>query len=84
MSRQVLFGTFLQRRPAHGPRKRWRDGVVRDLRPCDLLSSWYDVARESRSAWRDTYSSMACSQHHVQAVECSVCNRDRSFARPSD
>ena len=25
---------------------------------------------------------MACNQHHMQPVECSICNR--SFARPSD
>ena len=71
MPRQVLFDTFLQRRPAHGPRKRWKDGVVRDLRSRDLLASWLDLARESRSAWRSTYSSVACNQHRVQPVECS-------------
>ena len=68
MPRQVLFGTFLQRRPAHGPRKRWKDGVVRDLRSRDLLASWFDLARESRSAWRSTYSSVACNQHRMQPV----------------
>ena len=44
-------GTFFpQRYSAHGLRNRWKDGVVRDLRSCDLLASWYDVAREARSA----------------------------------
>ena len=32
---------------AHGLRNRWKDGVVRDLRSCDLLASCYDVARET-------------------------------------
>ena len=82
MPRQVLFGAFLQRRPAHGPQKKWEDGVVRDLRSRDLLASWFDLARESRLAWRSTYSSVACNQHRMQPVECSICNR--SFARPSD
>ena len=72
MPRQVLFGTFLQCRPAHRPRKRWKDGVVRDLRSCDLLASWFDLARESRSAWRNMYSSVACNQHRMQPVECFV------------
>ena len=82
MSRQVLFGTFLQRHPAHGPRKRLKDCVVKDLRSRDLLASWFDLARESRSARHNTYSSVACNQHRMQPVECSVCNR--SFVRPSD
>ena len=55
---------------------------MRDLRTRDLLASWFYLARESRSAWRNTYSSVACNQHRMQPVECSVCNR--SFARPSD
>ena len=62
--------------------KRWKDSVVRDLWSRDLLASWYDVARDCRSAWRNTYFSVTCNQHRVQPIECSDCNR--SFARPSD
>ena len=62
-------GTFFpQRCSAHGLRNRWKDGVVRDLRSCDLLASWYDVARETGSAWRNTYSSVTYNQPHVQPV----------------
>ena len=38
----VCLGTFFpQRYSAHGLRNRWKDGVVRDLRSCDLLASWH-------------------------------------------
>ena len=50
---------FPQRYSANGLRNRWKDGVVKDLRSCDLLASWYDVVCETGSAWCNTYSSVA-------------------------
>ena len=71
---------FPQRYSAHGLRNRWKDGVVRDLRSCDLLASWYDVARETGSAWRNTYSSVAYYQPHMQPIWRFVCHQ--AFSSP--
>ena len=69
-------GTFFpQRYSAYRLRNRWKYGVVRDLRSCDLLASWYDVVRETGSAWRNTHSSVAYNQPHVQPDQCIVCHQ---------
>ena len=56
MPRQILFGSLLTRRPAHGPRKRWKDCVVSDLRVRGLTKEWYPIACESRADWRTMYA----------------------------
>ncbi|XP_065178719.1 uncharacterized protein LOC135809311 [Sycon ciliatum] len=56
MPRQILFGSLLTRRPAHGPRKRWKDCVVSDVRVRGLTKEWYPIACESRADWRTMYA----------------------------
>eukprot|EP00117_Sycon_ciliatum_P033637 scpid95966/ scgid25848/ len=78
--RQVLFGTILACHPAHGPRRRWKDCAVSDLKSRDVYGSWYATARESRAGWRSAYTSTdvdASSSHSVlrgaaAAVNCAV------------
>ena len=44
---QVLFGELEATRPRHGPKKRWRDTVVGDLRSLDIPESeWYRLAQD--------------------------------------
>ncbi|XP_065193052.1 uncharacterized protein LOC135824250 [Sycon ciliatum] len=54
MPKRVLFGELPATRPCHGPRKRWRDVIVDDLRSISLpvpSDCWFDAAQD-RSAWR--------------------------------
>ena len=80
--KQVLFGSFLQRRPAHGPRPRWKDCAVRDLRARGVEASWYDVACESHAEWHSTYQEPDNAPEPPPRVVCTVCGRD--FARKGD
>ena len=50
--KQLLFGWLPQPRPAHGPRKRWRDRVQQDLKCFNIDGSrWFELAQD-RAAWR--------------------------------
>ncbi|XP_065196613.1 uncharacterized protein LOC135828108 [Sycon ciliatum] len=54
MPKRVLFGELPATRPRHGPRKRWRDVIVDDLRsisPPVPSDCWFDAAQD-RSVWR--------------------------------
>ena len=44
LPKSVLFAWFPATRPAHGPRRRWRDVVRDDLKALRLYSGWYDLA----------------------------------------
>ena len=80
--RQILFGSLLTRRPAHAPRKRWKDCVVSDLRVCGLTKEWYPIACESRADWRTMYAKPVENVPQPVPVVCADCNR--SFSRPGD
>ena len=82
MPRQILFGSLLTRRPAHGPRKRWKDCVVSDLRVRGLTKEWYPIACESRADWRTMYAEPVENVPQPDPVICADCNR--SFSRPED
>ena len=77
----LLFGSFPNKRPAHGPRKRWRDCVRSDVKPLD---DWYEVATSSRSKWRKAYRCLPDKQNRPRPspVVCQTCHR--SFSRVSD
>ena len=77
----LLFGSFPNKRPAHGPRKRWRDCVRSDVKPLD---DWYEVATSSRSKWRKAYRCLADKQNRPRPspVVCQTCHR--SFSHVSD
>ena len=37
MPKCILFGELDKTRPRHGPRKRWRDNVVSDMKDCQIV-----------------------------------------------
>ncbi len=79
----LLFSLLPQRRPPGGPRKRWRDCVITDLKAVGALDNWYRLANESRSAWRTCYRQQDPSPSvPIVVVACDVCQR--SFSRSSD
>ena len=74
---------------AHGPRRRWKDCAVSNLKSRDVYGSGYATARESNAEWRAVYTSTGAelSSHCVlrgaaAAVNCSVCKR--TFSCPED
>ena len=91
--KRVLFDWLPQTRPAHGPRRRWRDVIRRDLRFLDLSGEhWYEAA-QSRRSWRVTCSdglevAQQQQQQHQRApsperqVGCTQCRR--VFRREAD
>eukprot|EP00117_Sycon_ciliatum_P004654 scpid97546/ scgid4664/ len=82
LPKQLLFGTLPSRRPAHGPRRRWKDCAVKDLRSRDLEADWYRVACDSRPDWRLAYTSDAPDPLVPAPVTCFTCARH--FARQGD
>ena len=42
MPKQLLFGEI---RPRHGPKKRWRDLAVTDVRTLGIERDWFEIAR---------------------------------------
>ena len=46
----VLFGELKNKRPEHGPKKRWRDLVSGDLQQLGMVNSWYQLCQD-RGEW---------------------------------
>ena len=78
----LLFGSFPGKRPAHGPRKRWRDCARLDVHQ---LPEWYQVATSSRRDWRQFYLGLHDkdnSDTDRSSVSCRTCRRE--FRRLGD
>ena len=78
---QVLFGELEATRPRHGPKKRWRDTIVDDLRSLDIPESeWYRLAQD-RPEWR-----RRVHQHRLPppAPKDFHCACGRAFRRSGD
>ena len=58
------------RRPVGRPRKRWKDGVVQDLRQIGHDSDWMETA-QNRERWR-TVVAAARGLHGLQPAELSI------------
>ena len=77
----LLFSSLERTRPACGPRKRWRDCVVSDLRARGVADSWVEIATTSRTDWRQVIENVP-QRIQRDRVSCVQCGRD--FARPGD
>ena len=44
MPKQLLFGELTKTRPRHGPKKRWRDLAVTDVRTLGIERDWFEIA----------------------------------------
>ena len=56
MPKCILFDEQDKTRPRHGPRKRWRDNVVSDMKDRQMVD-WYDLA-QGRREWRSACSTI--------------------------
>jgi len=80
LPRKLLFGWLPHRRPAHGPRLRWKDRVQADLQKCDIRE-WFQQCQD-RPVWRELCRQPpADAPQPVASVTCSVCHR--TFKRAS-
>ena len=50
LPKKLLFGELVKKRPCHGVKKRWRDGLSFDLQAAGIRNGWYDLAQD-RSLW---------------------------------
>ncbi len=48
LPKRVLFGELRKKRACHGPKKRWRDLVLSDLK---MKDEWYQLCQD-RKEWR--------------------------------
>ena len=51
LPKKMLFGELVKKRPCHGTKKRWRDGVKLHLQAIGIVDGWYDLAQD-RSLWQ--------------------------------
>ena len=78
MPKQLLFGELTKTCPRHGPKKRWRDLAVTDVRTLGIERDWFEIAQD-RLRW-----SALCEQFHSSAgVGEMCCCRTCSNSNPS-
>ena len=46
----ILSGELKNKRPAYGPKKRWRDLISGDLQQLGMVNSWYQLCQD-RGEW---------------------------------
>ena len=76
LPKKLLFVEFEKKRPFHGTKKRWHDGVKSDLQAIGIGDSWYDLAQE-RSLWRKSCIEGIRSQQ-MRASDCTANRMDKS------
>ena len=69
--KQLLFGELTKIRPRHGPKRRWRDLTVMDVRALGIEGDWFTVAQD-RQRW-----STICEQIHLPDDVVEVCAANR-------
>jgi len=69
--KQLLFGELIKTRPRHGPKKRWRDLAVMDVRTLGIEGDWFTIAQD-RQQWSTT-----CEQYHLSGEGVEVCAANR-------
>ena len=68
--KQLHFGELVKTHPRHGPKKRWRDLAVLDVRTLGIEGDWLTIA-QNRQQW-----STICEQFWLSdVVEVCAANR---------
>ena len=88
----MLFGEMKKKRPAHGPRKRWRDLVSNDLKIIGI-DGWYELCQD-RNRWyqrcREGISQLSpfaeniCAANNQPESGPFTCQCGRIFCRAGD
>ena len=80
--RKWLFGSLSSRRPACGPRLRWRDLARRDLGRRNVRdNAWYPIT-QVRPEWRQFYTAQCDDEKPPKHINCEICGC--SFRRQAD
>ena len=79
---QLLFGWLPVPRPFCGPRRRWKDTVMTDLKVALQQPSQWFILAQDRQQWREVRVAPQSSSTMPKSVHCAVC--DRNFSRVSD
>ena len=74
--KKLLFGELTKTRPRHGPKKRWRDLAVTDVRTLGIERDWFKIAQD-RLRW-----STSCEQFHSSAGIGDICAVAESAPTP--
>ena len=81
LPKRILFAEGVETRPRHGPKKRWRDSAVMDLRSQEIADSeWYALAQE-RDGWLRLRHQR---RPQPAAARDFVCPCGRRFRRQND
>ena len=70
MPKCLLFASMEETRPACGPRKRWRDCILSDVRARDALDTWFVTASSSRVEWRSLLSTPVRPVQQPEQIKC--------------
>ena len=94
LPKRVLFGELRKKRACHGPKKRWRDLVLSDLKELKMKDEWYQLCQD-RKEWRkrcqegiDSVASSrkrrSCAANRQQPTSLFLCACGRHFRRQGD
>ena len=76
LPKQLLFGELIKTRSRHGPKRRWRDLVVMDIKTFGI-GDWYEIAQD-RQQWT-TVCKWICASAGVGEVCIANTSLIRSF-----
>ena len=89
----VLYGEMRKKRPAHGPKKRWRDLVSTDLQNLNLSDSWQELCLDSNTWYKRCQEGISqlcpiaenlCAANNQPLGGIFTCLRGRTFRRAGD
>ena len=82
LPKQVLFAEGVATRPRHGPKRRWRDLIVADLRAQGIAEETWMAQAEDRSLWWQLCTRSRPPSPRALDFICSTCGR--AFRRSGD
>ena len=91
LPKQLLFSELTKTHPRHGPKRRWRDLAVMDVRALGIKENWYKIAQD-RKQWLNVceqirasnYEGGLCAANRPSLAETFLCSCGRSFGCPGD
>jgi len=81
LPKQLLFGELQKPRPFHVTKKRWRDGVLSDLKALSIEGNWYSLCQD-RLQWTKLCNSEVWEVAHSRQPNICAANfhkRDMTF-----
>jgi len=73
LPKQLLFGELQRKRPFHGTKKRWRDGMLSDLKAISIEDSWYSLCQD-RLQWTTLCNTKVWEVAHSRKLNICAAN----------